>query len=87
MLTFSKQVWDQLRAISAGEIMRALERDGFQTEQRAGSKILYRHPDGRKMFIHFHSASDTFGERILKEVLFPGTSWEVKDLRRLKLIR
>jgi predicted RNA binding protein YcfA (HicA-like mRNA interferase family) len=87
MPKFPKQVWDQLRSVTAGEIIRTLERDGFQAEQRAGSKILYRHVDGRKVFIHFHSTSDTFGEYILKNVILRGTSWTSEDLRRLKLIR
>ena len=67
------------------ELIRALERDGFQYKRRKGSQRVYRHPDGRRVIIHYHHAKDTLPPGTLKSFL-DGTRWNEDDLRRLELI-
>ena len=76
-----------LRNVSARELARALERDGFRLYQRSrGPSRMYRHPDGRKTLIHYHRGSDTLPHGTLGNVL-NGTQWTEEDARRLRLIR
>ncbi|MBI3091792.1 MAG: type II toxin-antitoxin system HicA family toxin [Candidatus Tectomicrobia bacterium] len=43
-----------LRNVSTRRIVQALERDGFEFTERQGSQRVYRHPDHRRVVIHFH---------------------------------
>jgi len=57
-------MWDfsmipELKNTPVRELIRALERDGFQYTRRKGSQRVYRHPDGRHVLIHYHHAKDT----------------------------
>lgn len=45
-----------------------------------------RHPDGRRVVIHYHRAADTLPPYVLRNLLI-GTGWSATDLRRLKLVR
>jgi predicted RNA binding protein YcfA (HicA-like mRNA interferase family) len=63
------------------ELIRALERDGFQYKRRKGRQRVYRHPDGRRVIIHYHHAKDTLPPGTLKSLL-DGTRWNEDDLRR-----
>jgi predicted RNA binding protein YcfA (HicA-like mRNA interferase family) len=75
-----------LRNTPVRELMRALERDGFELERttRTGGHF-YRHPDGRITLIHYHSGSQTLRRRTLASFL-RGAQWTEEDLRRLGLI-
>lgn len=75
-----------LRNVAARRIVRALERDGFAFTERQGSQRIYRHPDGRRVVVHYHRATDTFPPYVLRNFLI-GTQWGEADLRRLKLIK
>jgi predicted RNA binding protein YcfA (HicA-like mRNA interferase family) len=75
----------QLRNTPVRELVRALERDGFTFRRRRGAGRLYRHPDGRRALIHYHSSSDTLPIGTLRNVL-AGTRWTEDDLRRLDLL-
>jgi hypothetical protein len=50
-----------------------------------GSQRVYRHPDGRRVVIHYHHAKDTLPPGTLQSFL-QGTKWNEDDLKRLKLI-
>ena len=78
-------VWNQLKNKKCDELIRALGRDGWQREYRKGSMQLFRHPDGRKVTIHYHPHK-TYGPKQLKGIL-SDTRWTVDEMRALKLIR
>jgi len=82
---FPKLIRDQLKNLSVDELIAALLKDDWQPDTKAGSQRIYKHPDGRRASIHYHSGK-TFGPNLLKS-LFNDIGWSVKDLRRLKLIK
>ena len=84
-MTLPADLIQRLRNASVGELVRALERDGFTYRRTRGSGRLYRHPDGRRAVIHYHSSGDTLPLGTLRSVL-RGTRWNEEDVRRLVLI-
>jgi predicted RNA binding protein YcfA (HicA-like mRNA interferase family) len=74
----------KLKNIPIRELIRALEQDGFQYKRRKGSQRVYRHPDGRRVVIHYHHAKDTLPRGTLHSFL-DGTQWNADDLKRLGL--
>ncbi|MCL5958666.1 MAG: type II toxin-antitoxin system HicA family toxin [Chloroflexi bacterium] len=88
-MSWSKQVWDQLKNKSPDDLITALLRDGWQLDvvgkhKSGGSSRIYRHPDGRMVVIHYHRHK-TYGEKLLKGLL-EDIGWTEEDMRRLKLI-
>lgn len=83
-MSFAPHVWDQLRSITADELIRALERDDWIKDEAEGSSQIYL-KNGRRVSVHFHPGK-TFGPKLLKRLL-ADTGWVVSDLRRLKLVR
>ena len=75
----------KLKNTPVRELIRALERDGFQYKRRKGSQRVYRHPDGRRVVIHYHHAKNTLPPGTLKSFL-AGTKWNEDDIRRLGLV-
>ncbi len=75
----------ELKNTPVRKLLRALEKDGFQYKKRKGSQRVYRHPDGRRIVIHYHHSKDTLPPGTLKSFI-DGTKWSVNDLKRLKLI-
>ena len=75
-----------LRNVSTRRIVRALEQEGFAHTERQGSQRIYRQPDGRRVVIHYHRATDTLPPYVLRNLLV-GTAWSEADLQRLKLVR
>jgi predicted RNA binding protein YcfA (HicA-like mRNA interferase family) len=75
----------QLKSTPVRDLIRALEQDGFEYRRRKGSQRVYRHPDGRRVVIHYHHAKDTLPPGTLKSFL-EATRWNENDLRRLGLI-
>ena len=73
-----------LRNTPVRELIRALGHDGFQYTRRKGSQRVYRHPDGRRVVIHYHHAKDTLPPGTLRSFL-QGTKWNNDDLKRLGL--
>lgn len=74
----------KLRNVPVRELIRALEQDGFRYKRRKGSQRVYRHPDGRRVVIHYHRAKDTLPLGTLQSFL-NGTKWNEDDLKRLGL--
>jgi len=75
----------ELKNTPVRELIRALERDGFKYKRRKGSQRVYRHPDGRRVVIHYHHAKNTLPPGTLRNFL-DGTRWDEDDLRRLGLV-
>lgn len=75
-----------LRNITARELIRAIERDGFllrRNTQTGG--MVYGHPDGRNTLIHFHAGRHTIARKTLASII-RAVQWTEADLRRLGLI-
>ncbi|MFQ6028412.1 MAG: type II toxin-antitoxin system HicA family toxin [Dehalococcoidia bacterium] len=84
-MTLPPHLLSRLRNTPVRELVRALERDGFTFRRTRGSGRLYRHSDGRRTVIHYHSPSDTLPLGTLRNVL-RGTQWTEEDLQRLGLL-
>jgi len=85
-MSFSKNVWDQLKSITARKLITALEKDGFIPDEELRTERIYRHPDGRRVSIHYHVGSKCYKHGMLKSLL-GDIDWSEKDMRRLKLIK
>ena len=84
-MALSKQASDQLKSTTSAKLMAALEKDGFLYEGRRGATQAYRHPDGRRVVIHYHPRK-TYGRKMMNH-LVTDAGWSEDDLRRLKLIK
>ena len=77
---------NRLRNVPVGEIVRALERDGFTLSRRSrSSSRAYTHPDGRKVFIHYHRPNETIPRGTLGNII-QSARWTEADAVRLGLI-
>lgn len=83
---FSKNTWEQLRGITADELISALVKDGFVLDEPVRTQRVYRHPSGRKVAIHYHTGNKCYGSGLLKSLL-EDIGWSESDMRRLKLIK
>jgi predicted RNA binding protein YcfA (HicA-like mRNA interferase family) len=80
--------FSKIRALTAGEIVRALLADGFaERKSNAGSHRRYRHTDGRRVTVPFHGSNTTFVPKTLKSIIEEQACWNETDLRRLRLLR
>lgn len=77
-------VWNQLKSITAGELSKALARDGWAPDTKGGSQTIWR-KGTRRVSIHFHPQK-TYGAKMLQGIL-NDIGWTPEDLRRLKLIK
>jgi predicted RNA binding protein YcfA (HicA-like mRNA interferase family) len=59
---------NRLPALTAKELIRALEKAGFQVIRQRGSHVRLRHPDGRVVTVPVH-AGQTIGRELLKKIL------------------
>jgi predicted RNA binding protein YcfA (HicA-like mRNA interferase family) len=72
------------RGLQARRLIRALEADGFVLERVRGSHRIYRHADGRRVVVAFHSLSQTFPIGTLRAMI-EDAGWQEADLARLGL--
>jgi predicted RNA binding protein YcfA (HicA-like mRNA interferase family) len=87
-MAFSKQVWDQLRATTADELIAALKKDGYaQDPASADATIAYIKigAANKRIVIHYHPRK-TYRPKLLKALL-DAIGWTEDDMRRLKLIK
>jgi predicted RNA binding protein YcfA (HicA-like mRNA interferase family) len=75
----------KLKNTPVRELIKALEKDGFEYKRRKGSQRVYRHHDGRRVVLHFHHPKDTLPIGTLQSFL-AGTQWNEDDIRRLGLL-
>ena len=76
----------RLRNVPVAEIVRALERDGFTLSRRSrSSSRAYTHPDGRRVFIHYHRPNQTIPRGTLGNII-ESTQWTEADATRLGLV-
>lgn len=78
--------YSRLHSLTARQLISALLRDGFLLARQKGSHRHYRHPDGRRVTVSFHHASDTFRTGVLRSMIEIQARWSEEDLRRLGLV-
>jgi mRNA interferase HicA len=74
------------RGINARKLVKALRAEGFRLTRTRGSHRLYRHDDGRRVTVAYHSLSDTFPIGTLRAMIEDAGLTE-NDLRRLGLLK
>jgi len=85
-MSFSKNAWAQLKGKPADQLISALLKDGFVLDGIVRTERVYRHSDGRKVTIHYHTGNTDYGPSLLKALL-EDTGWSENDMHRLKLIK
>jgi predicted RNA binding protein YcfA (HicA-like mRNA interferase family) len=88
-MVFSKNVWQQLKNITADDLIQALKKDGYEKDpssRDATIAFIKKIENGHKrIVIHYHPGK-TYGPALLKALL-DDIGWSESDMRRLKLIR
>ena len=84
-MKYPKPAWDQLKNKSVDDLIAALVKDGWVVDEIRGAEQVYRHPDGRRVSLHYHPQK-TYGRKLLKSLL-EDIGWTAEDMRRLKLIK
>ena len=74
-----------IKNITAGKLVRALQRDGFELARSSGASFAFQHADGRRVIVHYHHSGQTFPQGTLRGML-QDARWTVEDLKHLKLI-
>lgn len=77
--------YSRLRSVTARRIVVALMADGFELKRQRGSHRQYAHPDGRRVTVSFHHASDTIPLGTLRFMIEDQARWTDEDLSRLEL--
>lgn len=87
-MAFSADAWKQLKNLTAVDLIRALERDGWEREGKRGATLAFfkNSPEcNRRVVIHYHPQK-TYGPKLIQGLL-ADIGWTETDLKRLKLIR
>jgi predicted RNA binding protein YcfA (HicA-like mRNA interferase family) len=80
--------FSKVRALTAGEIIRALLADGFVLRKHSGgSHQRYVRSDGRRVTVPFHGSNTTFVPKTLRSIIEEQAGWTDEDLIRLKLVK
>ena len=85
-MSYPPDIWNQLKGLTADKIISALIKDGFILDADVRTERVYRHPNGAKVTIHYHTGSRTYSPSLLKALL-ADIGWTVPDMKRLKLVR
>ena len=80
---------ERLRKLTAGEMERALLRDGFEKLRKRGKGThrRFRHSDGRRVTVPCSQAGETFSPKTLRSMMREQARWSEDDLRRLGLLK
>jgi predicted RNA binding protein YcfA (HicA-like mRNA interferase family) len=87
-MAFSGNVWNQLKNLSADDLIRALEQDGWRRDPASKGATLGYIKGGspnKRVVIHYHPRK-TYGAGLLKALL-DDIGWTEDDLKRLKVIK
>ncbi len=87
-MAYPPNVWNQLKNITADEIIKALLRDGWKRDPASkGATIGYikESKPRLRVVIHYHPKK-TYGPKLLKALL-GDIGWSENDFRRLGLIK
>ena len=84
-MSFEKNIWNQLKNLTAEDLCRALNRDGWTCDMKGGSMRIYMNAAAkRRVNIHYHPGK-TYGAKMLQGLL-EDIGWNEDQLRALKLI-
>jgi predicted RNA binding protein YcfA (HicA-like mRNA interferase family) len=84
-MQYPRHVWEQLKNLTADDLVSALERDGWKRDKGSGALIPFIDPATRKrVIIHYHPQK-TYGAKLLKSLL-DDIGWKENDMARLGLI-
>jgi len=78
--------YSKLRQITARELLKAIEKDGFIFKNQKGSHKRYIHKDGRRVTLPYHHSSQTYPIKTLKSIIESHAQWNHEDLLRLNLV-
>ena len=85
-MAYQKHVWGQIKNITSGELIKALELDSWALESSKGTiRVYIKNPEGKRVSVH-HRRKKTFGRETLNGML-NAIDWSEEDLQRLKLIK
>ena len=78
-MAFSRNVWNQLKNLTAKKIITALERDGWVREITGGATLAFYKEPRRRIVIHYHP-NKTYGPKFLKGIL-EDIGWTEKEMK------
>ncbi len=88
-MAYPRNVWNQLKNLTADDLISALQKDGWSKDPSCKGAILVYikagNPSSQRIAIHYHPKK-TYGAKLLKSLL-DDIGWSVDDLRRLKLVK
>jgi predicted RNA binding protein YcfA (HicA-like mRNA interferase family) len=85
-MKYPAHIWDQLKNITADDLIAALVKDGWVCDTKGGSEHIYYHAQTRRrVSVHYHPKK-TYGPKMLKGLL-TDTGWTENDFKRLKLVK
>lgn len=84
-MSYPSHIWNQIKNITAEQLIKALEKDGWKKDESRGAVLVYRHSDRRRITVHYHPKK-TYGPNLLKSLL-SDIGWNEQDFVRLKLIK
>jgi predicted RNA binding protein YcfA (HicA-like mRNA interferase family) len=87
-MAFAQHVWNQLKSVTADELIAALKRDGYQQDPASADATIAYIKAGspsKRIVIHYHPRK-TYGPKLLKALL-ADIGWSEAEMRRLKLIK
>jgi len=67
----------RLPVLRASELIRALEKAGFQVVRQKGSHVRMKHPDGRVVIVPVHSGQDIGRGRAIAFIM-SGRLWDTE---------
>jgi predicted RNA binding protein YcfA (HicA-like mRNA interferase family) len=73
------------RGLTARQLIKALQEDGFALKRTRASHHIFLHPDGRLVVVSYHRLGDGFPIGTLKRMI-DDARWADDDLRRLALL-
>lgn len=87
-MAFPQHIWNQIKNLTADDLIGALTRDGWVRDPASKGAILgfIKHgPANKRITIHYHPKK-TYGAKLLTSLL-DDIGWSESDLRRLQLIK
>jgi predicted RNA binding protein YcfA (HicA-like mRNA interferase family) len=85
-VAYPQGVWNQLKGLTADDLMRALKRDGWSCDMDGGSMRIFLSADKkRRVSVHYHPHK-TYGQKMLLALL-DDIGWSEDAMKELKLIK
>lgn len=85
MSSYPPNIWNQLKNITADEIIGCLKKTGWEQDTKIGPIYVFRHHGGKRVTIHYHPHK-TYQANLLKHLL-DDIGWTDKQMRDIKLIK